>query len=339
MRIAVIGLGFMGSTHLKAYKNIASAQLVAVVDGDEKRLTGDLSDIQGNIGGPGEKYDFSNIKTYTDFNQAMRDPDIEAVDICLPTDLHAPVALAALRAGKHTLVEKPLAIDGKTAGQIVEEARKSGRTLMCGQVLRFVRPYRKTADMIASGELGQVRSALFRRRCAAPFWSKWLNDAGKSGGGVFDLLIHDVDYCLHAFGEPESVSAWGYEDMPRGIDWISAQFHYPNIGAVLVTGGWHHPKAYPFSMEFTIVADAGTLEYDSKTSKPLTMFTAEGEEKAFEQSEIDIFQAEMEYFLDCAANNKRPEMCPPEESAKAVGLTQLMVESRRRNGERLPCRL
>jgi predicted dehydrogenase len=335
MNIAVIGLGFMGSTHLKAYKNIPSARLVVVVDGDEKRLSGDLSDIQGNIGGPGEKYDFSKIKTYSDFNEAMRDPDIEAVDICLPTDLHAPVALAAIRAGKHTLVEKPLAIDGATAEQIVQEARRSGKTLMCGQVLRFVRPYRKTADMIAAGELGQVRSAFFRRRCAAPFWSKWLNDAGKSGGGVFDLLIHDVDYCLHAFGAPESVSAWGYEDMPRGIDWISAQFHYPKIGSVVVTGGWHHPKAYPFSMEFTIVSDAGTLEFDSKAAKPLTMFTAEGEEKALEQDEIDIFQAEIEYFLDCAANGKRPDMCPPEESAQAVRLAQLMVESRSRNGERL----
>jgi predicted dehydrogenase len=193
--------------------------------------------------------------------------------------------------------------------------------------------------MIAAGELGQVRTALFRRRCAAPFWSKWLNDSQKSGGGVFDLLIHDVDYCLHAFGPPEAVSAWGYEDMPRGIDWISGQLHYANIGSVIVTGGWHHPKAYPFSMEFTVVADAGTVEFDSMGGKPLTMYTAEGEEKPLGEGETDIFQAEIEYFLDCASNNKKPEMCPPEQSAQAVKLTRLMVESRSRNGERLPCNL
>jgi hypothetical protein len=92
-------------------------------------------------------------------------------------------------------------------------------------------------------------------------------------------------------------------------------------------------------MEFTIVTDEGTVEYDSKSPKPLTLFTAEGEEKALELGEIDIFQAEIEYFLDCAANNKRPAMCPPEESAQAVKLAQTMVESRRRNGERLPCNL
>jgi predicted dehydrogenase len=337
MKICVIGLGFMGSTHLKAYKNIPSAQLVAVADAEAKRLTGDLSDIQGNIGGPGEKYDFSNIATYTDYNDALRDPNVEAVDICLPTDMHAAVALAALRAGKHTLVEKPLAIEGETADRIVEEARKSGRTLMCGQVLRFVGPYRRVADMLKAGDLGQARTALLRRRCAAPFWSKWLNDPSKSGGGVFDLLIHDIDYCLHAFGAPEAVSAWGYEDMPRGIDWISAQLHYSKIGSVVVSGGWHHPKAYPFSMEFTIVTDGGTLEFTS-AGKPLTMYTAEGEEKKLDQQEADIFQAELEYFLDCAANGKRPELCPPEESAQAVKLTRLMVESRNRNGERLACK-
>jgi predicted dehydrogenase len=337
MKICVIGLGFMGSTHLKAYKSIPAAQLVAVADADRNRLTGDLSEIQGNIGGPGEKYDFSQIATYSDYNDALRDPNVEAVDICLPTDMHASVALAALRAGKHTLVEKPLALDGATADQILDEARKSGRTLMCGQVLRFVGPYRMVADMIKAGELGQVRTALFRRRCAAPFWSKWLNDAQKSGGGVFDLLIHDVDYCLHAFGLPESVSAWGYEDMPAGIDWISAQFHYPKIGSVVVTGGWHHPKAYPFSMEFTVVTDGATLEFNS-SGKPLTMYTAKGDEQKLDQDDAEIFQAELEYFLDCAINNRRPDLCPPEESALAVKLTRLMVESRNRNGERLACK-
>jgi len=98
MRIAVLGLGFMGSTHLKALKSIPEAELVAVVSSDEKKLTGDLSSIQGNIGGPGEKMDFSRVRKYRTIDQALGDGDVEAVDICLPTDRHAPVALAALRA-------------------------------------------------------------------------------------------------------------------------------------------------------------------------------------------------------------------------------------------------
>ena len=259
MRIAVLGLGFMGSTHLKAIKNIPTARLAAVMDADEQRLSGDLSAIQGNLGGPGEKMDFSGVARYKTAGEALADPDVEAVDVCLPTDLHAGVALEALRAGKHVLVEKPMALDGASADCLVEEAERGNRVLMAAQVLRFFPEYQAARRLVKSGELGAVRSALFRRRCAAPAWSQWLADPSKSGGGVFDLLIHDVDYCLHALGRPEAVEAHGHEDLGRGIDTIFARFLYPGGPAVAITGGWHHPKSYPFSMEFTITADGGTL--------------------------------------------------------------------------------
>src|SRR5438128_5604785 len=164
MRLAVFGLGFMGSTHLKAWRNIPAASLFAVMDEDQQRLTGDLSSIQGNIGGPGEKLDFTHIRKYTSVKDAVADPEIEIVDICLPTDQHVSAAVAALRAGKHVLVEKPLALDATGADQVMAEARKSGRLLMTGQVVRFIPSYRIPADMLKSGKLGPVRSALFRRR-------------------------------------------------------------------------------------------------------------------------------------------------------------------------------
>ena len=337
MRIAVIGLGFMGSTHLKALKNIPAAELVAVVSSDDKKLSGDLSGIQGNLGGPGEKMDFSGVKKYRAINQAIADPQIEAVDICLPTDQHASVALAALRAGKHVLVEKPMALDGAGADEMLAEARKSGRVLMTGQVLRFIGAYRKTAERVKCGALGKVRSALFRRRCAAPAWSKWLADPAKSGGGVFDLLIHDVDFCVHLLGAPAAVSATGYEDLARGVDLISAEFHYPAVPSVAITGGWHHPRSYPFSMEFTVVADGGTLDYSSD-GRPLALYGADGEKQLLDSAAEDWFTEELKYFVECAAHGRKPELCPPEESALAVRLARLMVASREKNGENIACR-
>src|SRR5579864_4634359 len=336
MKIAVIGLGFMGSTHLKALKSIPEAELAAVVSSDEKKLSGDLSGIQGNLGGPGEKMDFSHVKKYRRIGEALEDPEIEAVDICLPTDQHASATLAALRAGKHVLVEKPMALNAAGADEILAEARKSGRVLMTGQVLRFIGAYRKTAERVKSGSLGAVRSALFRRRCAAPAWSKWLGDPAKSGGGVFDLLIHDVDYCVHLLGNPASLTATGYEKLERGIDIIAAEFQYPSIGSVVITGGWHHPKSYPFSMEFTVVAEEGTLDYSSE-GRPLALYRADGEKQVVDPGETDLFTEELRYFTDCVTQAKQPELCPPEESALAVKLTRLMVESRKNNGERLAC--
>jgi len=110
MRVGVIGLGFMGSTHLKSLLAIPGAELVAVCSRDEAKLTGDFAGIQGNIGGPGAKMDFRGVAQYRDIRELLQDSQVEAVDICLPTNLHASVAIDALRAGKHVLVEKPMAL-------------------------------------------------------------------------------------------------------------------------------------------------------------------------------------------------------------------------------------
>jgi predicted dehydrogenase len=337
MNIAVLGLGFMGSTHLKALMRMPGARVVAVASNDETQLSGDLSGVQGNIGGPGEMMDFSAMARYRDALEAVRDPQVEAVDICLPTAQHAEAAIAALRAGKHVLVEKPMALEGAEAGRMIAEAERIGRVLMVAQVVRFMPSYRVAADMLRGGKLGSVRSAIFRRRCAAPAWSQWLSDPAQSGGGVFDLLVHDIDFAVHLFGIPESVSARGYVDMARGIDWIAADFRYPAIGAVMITGGWHHPKAFPFSMEYTVVADGGTLEYSS-AGVPLTLYGADGKGTPLPTPEVDGYQSEIEYFVACASQGRAPALCPPRESAAAVKLARLMTESRNRKGEQIPCR-
>lgn len=334
MRVAVLGLGFMGSTHLRALKRIQGAEVVAVMDQDEQRLSGDLSSIQGNIGGPGERFDFSGLKRYRTIEEVTADPDVEAVDICLPTHLHVRATLAALANGKHVLVEKPMALDGAACDEMIAEARRRQRVLMVAHVLRFIPAYKSLAELVRGGKLGAVRSAIFRRRCAAPTWGPWEFDKAKSGGGVFDLLIHDLDMCLHLFGRPQAVSATGFEDLPNGIDTILAELHYPGIGFVAITGGWHHVGEYPFSMEYTVVAERGTLEYSSARDGA-ALYRAGGGVEALPSNGSDWYQAEIEYFLDCCDKGAWPELCPPEDSATAVKLALRMLESRARGGERL----
>jgi predicted dehydrogenase len=91
-------------------------------------------------------------------------------------------------------------------------------------------------------------------------------------------------------------------------------------------------------MEFTVVSDGGTLEYSS-AGRPLTLYRADGEEQLTGAGETDWYQAELEYFIECAAGGHQPDRCPPEESAAAVKLARLMLESRSRNGERMTCRV
>lgn len=327
----------MGSTHLKALQSVEGVTLEAVCSVDEKALSGDLSGVQGNLGGPGERMDFSNVKKYREVEALLADPDIEAIDICLPTNYHAAAAIGALERGKHVLVEKPMALDGESADQMLKAAEASGKILMSAQVLRFFPAYVALREALLS--LGPVRSSVFRRRCAAPSWGGgWLKDPSLSGGGVFDLLIHDVDMAIHLFGVPESIEATGYEDASKGIDIIHGEFFYRDGASVLVTGGWHHPKAYPFSMEYTVVADGGTVEYSSAGRAP-TLYAADGTEKALEPKEQDGYAAEIDYFLQCCRSGLQPEICPPRESAEAVKLTRLMIEARKQNGEKIACNL
>jgi predicted dehydrogenase len=331
MNVAVLGLGFMGATHLSAWKNVPGARVIAVMSSSETKLSGDLTSIEGNLGRSGERLDFSGMRTYRRIEEALAADDIDAVDICLPTDLHASTAIAALRAGKHVLLEKPMALQTADADDIRRAAAESGRVLMVGHVLRFLPAYRAAAEWITAA--GRIHSALFRRRCAAPTWSAWLLDEKRSGGSVCDLLIHDTDYCISLWGMPRTARATGSCDLSRGIDVIGAELEYDGMGPVTVTGGWHHPRAYPFSMEFTIVADAGTLEWSSADSRGLMLYSRDGESRTLPVDDTDPFEAELRYFTECAREGCRPDICPPDQSRDAVALARLMLRSRERHGE------
>jgi predicted dehydrogenase len=270
------------------------------------------------------------VKHYTNFNDALADPDIDAVDLCLPTDMHESATVAALRSGKHVLVEKPMALDVASCQRMIAEAERAQRILMVAHVLRFFPAYRALQRAIDDRELGSIRAATFRRRCAQPGWSDWITDKSRSGGGAFDLLIHDIDMALRLFGPPYAISATGYEDAPAGVDTISARLFYDAL-VVEISGGWMFPGAFPFAMEFTVLGDRGVLEFNSE-SRPLKRYGS-GEEVALEN--VDAYAAEITYFAECCRSGQQPSLCMPASSAESVRLALAMFEARSKNGERI----
>ena len=309
MRLAVVGLGFMGGVHLKAIASVPSIELAAVVTGRPTEVS---------------------AKRYAKLEDALADPEIDAVDLCLPTDLHESATIAALRAGKHVLVEKPMALTFESCQRMMDAAESSGRILMVAHVLRFFPAYRALQNAVDRGELGPIRSAQFRRRCAQPGWSDWITDKSRSGGGAFDLLIHDIDMALRLFGPPESISAIGYEDASAGVDTISARLFYDGM-TVEISGGWIFPGAFPFAMEFTVVGASGVFEFNSE-SRPLKRYGG-GEEVALEPA--DGYAAEISYFADCCRSGKQPDLCTPASSAESIRLALAMFQARSKNGERV----
>ena len=325
----------MGATHLKALRDVPGAEIVALYSSDERKLSGDLTSLPGNTEPP---IDFSAARKYREIERALADPAVEAVDICLPTYLHDVVAVEALRAGKHVLVEKPMALDGFGADRMTNAARRYKRILMTAHVLRFSPEYVSLREAVADGQLGKLRFAVFERWCAAPNRGEWWRNAEKSGGGAFDLLIHDLDFCLHAFGKPKSVSASGYCDLERGMDFLNVQLYYEQGGMAAICGGWLEPASFPSSSGYRVAMEGGTLEYSS-SRRPPTLFAPGGAGRAIGLTGGDGYRSELQYFAVCCRTGTAPELCPPHESADAVKLMRLLIEARSRAGVKLVCRI
>jgi predicted dehydrogenase len=190
---------------------------------------------------------------------------------------------------------------------------------MSAQVIRFWPEFAALRETLRSGRLGRLRTALFRRRCAAPSWGVW------ETSGAFDLLIHDVDYTIHLLGMPESISATGVCDDEAGIDILHAHFFYRDGVEALVTGGWHNKGEYPFSMEFTATFDRDTVEYSPAAGRGVTK--GDGD---------NPYAEEIGWFARCCAGEPN-DLCPSQQSADAVKLTLFALEARKLKGERIRC--
>ena len=142
VKIGIAGLGFMGATHLNAYSKIPDVKIAAVYSNNERALSGDLTQIGGNLNRNYGVHDFFAVRKYREWRDLIEDPRVDAIDICLPTDLHASVAIAALEADKHVLCEKPMALSAEDCDRMIAAAEKRNRVLMIGQVLRFWPEYR-----------------------------------------------------------------------------------------------------------------------------------------------------------------------------------------------------
>jgi len=199
VKVAIVGVGFMGWIHYLAYQKCEAAELVAFCSRDPKKRSGDWRGIQGNFGPPGEVVDVSALAAFESLDELLADPSIDLVDICLPPHLHVEAVSKALAAGKYVICEKPLALTGEAAASLVAEA--SGR-LMVAHILPFFPEYRLLVDAVADGRFGKMLGGHFKRVIGPPDWVPDFYDPNKVGGPLVDLHVHDAHLIRMLLGMP-----------------------------------------------------------------------------------------------------------------------------------------
>jgi predicted dehydrogenase len=303
--VGVIGLGFMGRTHLAAYALAGRAgydnHVVAVADRDAARRLGEAATI-GNLAKDfdGPLFDRDATRSYDDPHDLLADPAVELVSICTHTDTHVDLAIAALEAGKHVLVEKPVALAAADVDRLRRVAARSSTLCMPAMCMRFWPAWAWLAARVADGSYGAVRSAAFRRLGTRPRWGEgFYADLERSGGALVDLHIHDADFVLHLFGKPASVTAAG------DLEHLTALYRYPQGPRhVSAEGGWDHSPGFPFAMRYTVVFERATADFDIGR-RPQLLLHRDGGTELVELEEIDGYDGEVRHLLDAIATGRR----------------------------------
>ncbi len=308
VRIGIVGLGFMGMIHYLAARKLKGARVTALCSRDAKKRAGDWRGIRGNFGPAGTQMDLGKVKAYADLDELLADDDIDLVDVCNPTHLHPETAIQALRAGKHVLVEKAIALEPREADAMLQAARKAGKLLMVAHVLPFMPEFRFAAEAIRGGRYGKLVGGHFVRVISRPDWSADIGDAAKTGGPAIDLHIHDTHFIGYAAGVPARVFSSGVVEKDAVVH-LTTQYLYGEGGpSIACTSGALAQKGRPFVHGFEIYLEKATLLHQSGTT-PLTVLTADGKSKQPKLKagdELAGFTAELQAAVDGVASGKEP---------------------------------
>lgn len=303
LSVAVLGSGFMGGVHARAFARLPGVRVTGVSSRSHERAAA-LADEVG-------------ARPFTDAGSLIALDEVDAVSVTLPTHLHEAYAVAALEAGKHVLVEKPMALTLDACDAMIAAARASGRTLMVAHVLRFWPEYVALVERVHSGRLGRPLSASALRLSSRPAWGEWFANPAWTGGAVHDLHIHDLDGLAWLFGRaPLTVHAYGRRGPTGGWDHLQTLLDYGEASA-LAEGSVMMPDDYPFAMSLRVHCERGSIEFafraggsgvetGSAAGSVLSEFVPGREPRRIETTGEDAFESEIAYFARCVRSASAP---------------------------------
>jgi UDP-N-acetylglucosamine 3-dehydrogenase len=304
--VAVIGTGGWGKNHVRVFKELASTELMAVCDVNAERA----KDIANQFG----------VKAYINSTRMLKNKEIEAVSVCTWSTKLAKEALKALKAGKHVLVEKPMATNTKQAKAILETAEKSGLHLTVGFLMRFIPGLQRIREAVEKKKIGELVCATARR---VSQWPERIGDVGV----VKDTAIHDIDVMRYIFNEnPITVYAkTGSMRHKRFEDYAQIMLAYKDGKSAFIESNWLTP--YKTRM-LTVTGSDAIMKLDYMTQELWIEEPKENLQPRYSWQEP--LKLELQHFADCILEKKKP-LITGVDGLKALQVAEAALRSSEKN--------
>ena len=322
LRVGIIGMGFMGMTHVQAWAQ-TPAVLVGIVSADRAQAETAVAQYGGAV------YD----------SLADLQPQVDVIDICTPTHLHREMVLQAAAAGKHIICEKPLALSLEDTQVMLDACQKAGVTLLVAHVVRFFPEYALAKAIVDRGEIGRVGIVRLTRASFKPASKNpqsWFHDTSKSGGMMMDLMIHDFDYARWIAGDVETVFAKNIASRFTNVpgDHAFAILRHTNGALSHIEGGWAYP-APMFRTALEVAGSEGLIEHPTGSSVPLGIHLRQTQTSdadiAVPSSPLaeDPYATQIHHFYGVLTGAETTPRVTAEDGAEAVRIALAAIESAR----------
>ena len=304
INVGVVGCGYWGPNLIRNFRALPNCAVRKMCDVSEERLK-HLRSL------------YAEIEGVTDYDAMLRDPEIDAVAVATAVRFHHPMAKAALLAGKHTFIEKPMAASTAQCDELIDLAKKQGLTLMVGHTFLYSPAVRRIKDIIDNGDIGDIRY-ISARRLNLGLFQKDINVA-------WDLAPHDISIILHIMEElPLSVNCRGSAHVTPGIEDVTSMcLNFRNNRSAMIQSSWLDPRK---TREMTIVGskrmivydDVAAIEkikiYDARVERPPHYDTFGEFHYAYHYGDMYVpyikqeepLRSECQHFLDCIREGISP---------------------------------
>lgn len=324
LKVGLIGCGGIGAMHAECWLSLADkVKLVAVADSCVEKAN---------------RYsERSGARVYADGMELLEMEQLDIVDICVPTFLHAEYVLRAAEVCRNILVEKPVCLHEREAELLLAARKKYGARIQVGHVVRFTGAYKYLKDVVSAGTYGAVVAGHFSRISGRPVWMKGHDDRNRTGTMALDLHIHDADYIRYLMGgEPDKTEVCGTRNKEGIIQHLWSSYRYGD--AVMVAeASWDYPKMYPFAATFRVKLEKAAITMDSKGV--LTVYPEEGEafapklekpvmkDMGINVSDMGPYLNEIRYFLELIEEGGTDGIASLEEAVASFRLVKKEIKN------------